>query len=82
MKITPAMVGRELGVTAATVRQLMDDGELNIGRVAGSDRRKSYIIFPKALYEATGIKLGYEPPAPVDYDRLAETLAEKLKELI
>lgn len=81
MKITPAMVGRELGVTAATVRQMMDDGELNIGRVAGSDRRKSYIIFPKALYEATGIKLGYEPPVEIEYDLLAEKIAARMKEV-
>lgn len=78
MKITPEMVGRELGVTAATVRQMMDDGELNIGRVAGSDRRKSYIIFPKALYEATGIKLGYEPVAEVNYTKLADAMFQTM----
>lgn len=81
MKITTEMVGRELGITAATVRQMMLDGELNIGRIAGSEKKRSYVIFPKALYEATGIKLGYEPPVEIEYDLLAEKIAEKMKEV-
>lgn len=79
MKITPEMVGRELGVTAATVRQMMDDGELKIGRIAGSDKRKSYVIFPKLLYEETGIKLaGYEPAVEVNYTKLADALFQTI----
>jgi hypothetical protein len=79
MKITPEMVGRELGVTAATVRQMMDDGELKIGRIAGSDKRKSYVIFPKLLYEETGIKLGgYEPVAEVNYTKLADAMFQTM----
>lgn len=79
MKITPEIVGRELGVTAATVRRLMDDGKLNIGIVEGNEKRKSYIIFPKMLYEATGIKIDYEPPVKVDCQQIAAAVAELIE---
>ncbi|MBU5464949.1 hypothetical protein [Anaerotignum sp. MSJ-24] len=76
MKITPEIVGRELGVTAATVRRLMDAGKLNIGIVEIHKERNTYIILPKMLYEATGIKIDYEPPAEIDYQQIAAAVAE------
>ena len=75
-KITPGDVGRELGISAATVRRKMEDGSLPIGDVDADGERKTYIIYPKQLYEVTGIALnGYEPPGEVkDYRALAENL--------
>ncbi|MBR2593328.1 MAG: hypothetical protein IKD83_01735 [Firmicutes bacterium] len=75
-KITPEDVGRELGLSAATVRRKMEDGSLPIGDVETDGERKSYIIYPKPLYDVTGIKLnGYEPPGEIkDYKALAECI--------
>ena len=80
MRITPEIVGKEMGVSAATVREMMDEGKLDIDIVLeGGGRRKVYIIFPKALYDVTGIKIDYEPPEAVesiDYRKIAEELVD------
>ena len=75
-KITPEEVGKKLGISPATVRKEMENGSLPIGTVVNDGERKTYIIYPKPLYEVTGIKMnGYEPPAPViDYQKLASEL--------
>ena len=82
MKITVEKVAKELGVTPPTVRNLIDNGQLPIAAVMETGSRKKYVILPKPLYEATGIKIGYEPPVEIDCDLLAEKIKEKLKELI
>lgn len=80
-RITPDLVGRCLGISAATVRKGMEDGTLPIGLVENNGKKKNFIILPKALYEMTGIKLnGYEPPPTVmvDYSRLATEVTKQL----
>lgn len=63
-RITPEVVGRYLGMSAQAVRRHMEDGSLPIGIVNDNGNgKKEFLIFPKPLYEITGIKLnGYEPP--------------------
>lgn len=81
-RITPDIVGERLGISAQKVRELMDNGQLNIGIVSStSNGQKQYIILPKPLYEATGLKMnGYEPPTEAafefDYAKMAEELAK------
>lgn len=80
-KITPEEVGKKLGISPATVRKEMENGSLPIGTVAKDGERNKYIIYPKPLYEVTGIKMnGYEPPVPViDYQKLAVELWKIIK---
>lgn len=84
MRITPEIVAKELGIGATLVRSLMESGELKIGKVIkGSGVSNNYIIYPKALYEETGIKVdGFEPPpsinVKVNYEKLAEEVAKTL----
>ena len=79
-KITPDEVGRHLGLAGATIRRKMEDGSLPIGDVDQCGERKQYIIYPKPLYEVTGLALnGYEPPKPeVNYSKLAEEIKNTL----
>ena len=78
-RITPELVGSYLGLSAQSVRELMDTGNLKIGFVSNTAQgQKQYIILPKMLYEATGIKLnGYEPlpNVNIDYEKLAKAIA-------
>ena len=69
-RITPELVGEHLGLSAQRVRELMENEKLKIGFVSDTAQgQKQYIILPKMLYEATGIKLnGYEPPIGIDFD--------------
>lgn len=77
-RITPELVGSHLGLSAQSVRELMDTGNLKIGFVSNTVQgQKQYIILPKMLYEATGIKLnGYEPlpNVNIDYEELAKAI--------
>lgn len=77
-RITPELVGSHLGLSAQSVRELMDTGNLKIGFVSNTAQgQKQYIILPKMLYEATGIKLnGYEPlpNVNIDYEELAKAI--------
>ena len=78
-KITPAIVGQYLGISAQAVREGMERGVLPIGAVISQGEKKKYIILPKPLYDVTGIKLnGYEPPPVVDinYPLLAKEIAK------
>ena len=79
-KITPEDVGRYLGIGAANVRRMMESGALPIGVVIADGERKSYVIYPKRLSEATGMLVeGFEPPRPeVDYMKLAGALSRNL----
>lgn len=85
-RITPDLVGRHLGISAATVRKGMEDGTLPIGIVESNGKKKNFIILPKALYEVTGIKLnGYEPPVTVssiDYAELARSITAEFISVI
>ena len=82
-RITPEKVGAALGISAQAVRAAMDSGKLNIGIVTETESgQKSYIITPKQVYEATGVKLnGYEPPPVVntgiDYNELASRIIQQ-----
>ena len=86
MRITPEIVGKELGVGATLVRNLMERGELKIGKVIKrSGTSTSYIIYPKALYEETGIKIDYEPAGEIkdfDYKKIAESIVDVVLERI
>lgn len=55
MKITIDDVAWELEITPENVRLKIDNGELPIAIIGGTDRRKSYTVLPSKLYEATGI---------------------------
>lgn len=85
-KITPETVGRYLGISARAVREAMENGTLKIGHVNITEGgQKQYVILPKQLYEATGVKLnGYEPPPKVniDYEVLAKEVVKEFMSAI
>ena len=83
MKITIDMVAKELEVTPATVRRMINTGKLPIATVTKHGGKNYYVISAKALYEKTGVKIdGYEPPPSltvnIDYEKLAEEVAKTL----
>lgn len=83
--VTPTDVGKILGISAQAVRVQMQKGTLPIGIVMENGKgRYSYIISPKKVYEFTGMKVGgYEPEEiKVDEERLAESIAKKLIDLL
>ena len=81
--ITPAVVGKLLGMSAEIVRRRMEDGTLPIGLVERRVKNNSYLIFPKMLYDVTGIRVqDYEPPAviqtEIDYEKLARCIVSEM----
>ena len=84
-KITPAVVGRYLGISAQTVRERMKDGTLPIGKVYQDGGKDRFLILPNLLYQETGIRLnGYEPPpvVSIDYEFLARRIIKRGLELL
>lgn len=85
-RITPDIVGKYIGISAQAVREGMERGTLPIGRVEKTKQgQKQYIILPKPLFEATGLRLnGYEPPPTVniDYEKLAEAVVNEFMETL
>lgn len=79
--VTPADVGKILGISAQAVRVQMQRGTLPIGIAMENEKgRYTYIISPKKVYEYTGEKLGgYEPEGiKIDEERLALNIAKAL----
>lgn len=85
-KITVETVAKELGVSAQSIRERMRSGEIKLGYPYISKNGViTYVMTPKTVYEATGLKLnGYEPPiqANIDMDELADMVATKVLEKI
>ena len=80
-KITVSDVADYLGISAQLVRIAMQNGSLPIGKVVENGSNKTYVIFPKALYEVTGMKApGYEPEPKINTAALAEEIINKLFE--
>lgn len=81
-KITPKDVAEYLGINEQAVRVRMRNGSLPIGNVVKNGKNFTYVIYPKALYEVTGMKAsGYEPPTAVDItvEKIADALYLLLK---
>lgn len=81
-KITPKDVAEYLGINEQAVRVRMQNGTLPIGDVVKNGTNYTYLIYPKALYETTGMKAnGYEPPTVVDItvEKIADALYMLLK---
>ncbi len=74
------MVAQQLGISPVTVNYCMAKGTMPIGIAEKRESTNRYIIFPKALYDVTGIKPnGYEPPPvggvkELDYDKPAKSI--------
>ena len=85
-KITVETVAKELGVSVQSIRERMRSGEMKLGYSSVSENGVvTYVMTPKTVYEATGLKLnGYEPPiqANIDMDELADMVATKVLEKI
>lgn len=66
-KITVEMVAAGLGVSPQKIREQMKSGKMKLGYPDTSENGvTTYIMTPKHVYDATGLKFnGYEPPAVI-----------------